>query len=1227
MEAEDAVSTNFAREPTLIFDASGLRALQLNRSTGVEGLGSFYADFVFTVPSAGTWELWYGGTPPGPRDEASPSYASPFQYTVDAQPPVAVFQESDTIIGSYSPGYYWNRVGDVTLDGQRHTLRFEITQKRRADARYFFYLDCFFLVRMEGGQRVVSAPLPAVFPSDLGAAGIPAPFLSIDDALIKVRDAPDKTQPLVDLALSYTMLGDYLNALKYLNKAAVLDPLSAEITLLIAKNRIWKGDTADGLRAYRDLLQRNPRQLTLWLEAGKVAAWAGRFDESISFLHDGLVQFPGNTDLAVNLGLTEVWAGRGQDAEIVFKDAEARAANNAAKLKDIARAYRVNGYPDRALKTYEAAIKADPRDLESYMLIAQTLQGLGRTADAADTLRRVSDTFAPSDRLSTFLEAFTDREGMKNQVMTQYRDSLAKNPDNLVLRQLLAQTYFWNGMKANAVAEYRNIIDNDAYISVRAMEHSTEALLGSIDAGALLRDWLTRAPGLAQKKRAALSAQQQKAAQAAAARDAAAKTLDKATAAQAAAKPGKDVDAAASAQAAAHDALAAAEAAAAREAAALASRAADAAALSERLADVSARVAAVEKTLADQLPLDTAAEQELSRAVKGTGWRFDRNGLLADLARDAADSPLARLLSARISLMDGQSASVESALAPLRIEGSVDAKLVLARSRLAAGKVADAAPLLQDLAAAPAADVPSYVGDLAALSAQLAAEPAAAPAPDAATADATTVDTAAAVAQAAQAARDLAGFESAVSASLGRLSNALAGLRTLYRHGIIRAFHSFDEQVVSLRNDLGDYYLAGNPPQLPEAIAQFTKVLAVSPGDLSATFRLGKVYQWQGDWKAALDSYALVYAADPGYENVASLYNDVERAHADTVAALSSYFEEPQRALWHAEASYSLPVSSTAGIALGYQTDAVRIQRPVNGVEQASSYQVHDVSVGTPLSLFGGAFTLTPALGGTLEANGLYQATDASGALTGTDLFGVAAAEPYVRVDTSLSVPNTLYLAATARYGRQWETWDPMRTPVYDASAEANLNTFLSFIDAWPLHDTSLRTYGKFEYLYRAGFAYENVLVTALQEIAVNVLKGGDPYGVLTLVGNVTYQHSDQVGATDYYAPPDVFMAGANLVGSTWIGTGGGDVLGLSARIYGGSYLEEAFTAAEIPRIKGEAETDVSLTRGNGTYSLAVVANATYNLALAAALADPWDYWSVYVRLGYTAKLPKLRAP
>ena len=42
LEAEDAVSTNFAKEPTLNYSASGYRTVQLSRYTGLRGDGKIY---------------------------------------------------------------------------------------------------------------------------------------------------------------------------------------------------------------------------------------------------------------------------------------------------------------------------------------------------------------------------------------------------------------------------------------------------------------------------------------------------------------------------------------------------------------------------------------------------------------------------------------------------------------------------------------------------------------------------------------------------------------------------------------------------------------------------------------------------------------------------------------------------------------------------------------------------------------------------------------------------------------------------------------------------------------------------------------------------------------------------------------------------------------------------------------------------------------------------------
>jgi hypothetical protein len=149
-----------------------------------------------------------------------------------------------------------------------------------------------------------------------------------------------------------------------------------------------------------------------------------------------------------------------------------------------------------------------------------------------------------------------------------------------------------------------------------------------------------------------------------------------------------------------------------------------------------------------------------------------------------------------------------------------------------------------------------------------------------------------------------------------------------------------------------------------------------------------------------------------------------------------------------------------------------------------------------------------------------------------------------------------------------------------------------------------------------------NFLYTALQEVAVNILKGGSPYTVIALTGNVTWQDSAFVEPFLYYAPNSVFLAGGGITASTWIAAGGGSVVGLSLRAYGGSYLESAFKPGTIHRVKAEGEANVSYTSGNAAWTLTVLGNGTWNLE-----TPSWDYWSLFLRLGCTLTLPELLAP
>ena len=319
IEGEDAVATNFNREPILNYSCSGYRTLQLNQATGLQGDSVYYADYVFYVEEDGVYEFWYGGTPPGNRDELLTSFSSPFRFILDSFYEYDIYREDVNVAGGYAPAYYWNSVSELTLSKGEHRIRFEVPIRRSFDSKYFFYLDNFFLIKKENGVRILTGNIPKIFPSDMDDRSMDSPFKSIEDYEILIRDNPEQSRNYIEISMIYSLIGDYLSSLKNLRKALLLEPDDSDIILLIAKNLIWKGAYQDGLYYFSDLLKLVPERVDYWAEAGKVAAWTGQYETSKEFFDDGIEMFPDNLNLQANLGITYLWEGDPAAADKQFK--------------------------------------------------------------------------------------------------------------------------------------------------------------------------------------------------------------------------------------------------------------------------------------------------------------------------------------------------------------------------------------------------------------------------------------------------------------------------------------------------------------------------------------------------------------------------------------------------------------------------------------------------------------------------------------------------------------------------------------------------------------------------------------------------------------------------------------------------------------------------------------------------------------------------------------------
>jgi tetratricopeptide (TPR) repeat protein len=1170
VEGEEAVSTNFCKEPTLNYSTSGSRTLQLNRTTGLQAGAAFYAEYVFYVEEPGSYEFWYGGTPPGSGEEIYPAYASPFHYSFNDEESNPAYREDIVVAEQYTPVYYWCLVEEREFRQGQHTLRFIVDEKRNYDGRYFFYLDCFFLVRKVDGKRLLSEPLPEVFPENPGSRAIDYPFRDIEDYLIIIREDPGHIEPYVDLSYIYSLVGDYLNALKHLRRAITLDPDNLNLLHLQAKNRIWKGDIQEGLDGYSELLVLEPDKLDRWIEAGKIAAWTGRYDDSVAFFEAGLEKFPDNMDLMVNLGLTYLWSGREREANELFRQTKEIAAVDAPKLIELGNVFRLNGYPDRAVEIYREAIKRYPSNLEAYLLLEETYFNTEQQEKAEEAAQSIASTFVQSEKLSQTLELFHKKMEMKLRIMTEYESLLKDNPDNLELRELLAQTYFWNGYKSRGIEEYRHILLNHSFRSMTKLVADSYSLLEILDQSYIYRYLFAQVSSGTLEKEKTLKT-----------------TLDKYK----------------SAQKAFDSFLAKAEEAknkgeklpvpegddpqdilnSAGKELANSLRAAKSFLESYgKLTDSFDSIYTSQSGLLAQLQGKEAKDDEVfQKIIKSSRWRWDKTSTITELEEQKAN-PLAQYLLGRTSMFDGKLTVSEKLFSLKELSGSIstDYRHALFQSVLWQGKTEDALSMLDDSEADLVNSVP-YLANLSALSKSLISEEGVVYAD---------VDEA----RVEQAVQDLARVRKDAADLNKKAEESQGGMISLLSSRLERYIYHLQENTYLLRRELGDYYF--NEENLEDAIYQYQQVLAIDPWDIGTIYRLGNVYEWNGNWRQAMQNYERIYYQDPLYENAAQLYNQLSRLRADSAAFSAYTLADTSRVIIHTEASYLHPAGALFGWNIKYEADSSRLYVPPTP-EDPSIYRVQTVTFGLPFELLSGRWKVRPQAGVVLWDSQLADPT------------GI---EPAFAMDTSLALGSAVYLSGGYRFERQEVTFTPTRNPVYHHSGELSIGVNLSFIDAYPFRDSSMRTYGKVAFLTDSNIIYEG-----LQELNIGLLTIDKPYITLKLLVNFLMQDSKFEEEKDYYTPRGVLVAGGGLMGSSWFNIGEESALGITLRASGAFYGDHMFTPSESARAQMDFEGNLEYVKGEAVIFMGAQYSTTY----------PLDYWSFLVRMGFTTRLSRLLAP
>jgi tetratricopeptide (TPR) repeat protein len=1211
VEGEEAVATNFDKEPKLNFGCSGQKTLQLNKSRDTEAGLTYYADYVFYTDEPGTYELWYGGTPPGPKETLLPSYGSPFEYVIDnAASGVSVYRENSVVMENYSPVYYWTVIGTEKLGAGEHSVRFNVKEKRRFDGKYFFYLDCFFFVRKDGGRRNPGKLLPEVFPKTLEEKRQNLAFRSIDDCMISIRDNPGTIAPLIEISRIYSLLGDNLSAIKFLKRAWNIDAEDQDVLLLLAKNDIWRGEITEGLDYYSELLSIDPSRLLLWLEAGKVAGWMGIYEESIDFFTQGLAKFPGNLDLLANLGLTYLWAGMKSEAEDTFKKARDLVKNDVKAQKQLGRTFMTAGYPDLAAELYADAIASAPADVESYLLLAGAYFVMNKNDDVTNVKSLIAKTFAPSERLTQYTNLFFQKLGLRDQAIANYEATLKTHQDDLALREMLSQAYYWRGRTRDAIFESLNLL---AFYLFRDLSNSDKASFGylevidRLEADSAFLESLKKNFEKTQRDLRLKTDEYNKALRTLADYRA------KKKAAEDAGKKWSEPEMNPS------ETLAASEAELRRIVGEI-----------DLLAQQYDRVAASVAKLTDQVKpfSDQNAEEEKSfqKRIEQIKWIYDRQSYEAELGDVAGRGfALARNVLARLSLAnDSGSKALKQLELAKGVSNAPELEFSLVEAYIKEGELEKAAAVFdgaQDKLRAYApylADFISFVKSLGKTPSPGSVNVLADELPDRAKETESILS---------KIVRDSDGL-------LKTAQKAGASVLALYKQKMIRAFFAFEEETYLMRNELGDYFIKSD---FTRAIIQYKRVLAIDPWDISALSRLGSAYDKAGEWQKAQEYYKRVFWADPTYENPAERYNKIAREHADSLNTSTSYLVDSGSTEWDAKALYEIELNELLGFSAEYKGWAKRVylSTPLDP-ENTGEYTVQNLMLGLPISFANIGLKVTPQAGITATLNDVFYNTVFTRPATPVDFLTYGSYYPAIKVYFATDPERIMSANGNVSFDVYKETLGVTHVEprIYEIGGDCNLNLSLKPLKTPVLKNLSARLYGEGHYLLDStlseGF---NLIWAALAELSFAIISIEDPSINLSIFANAFYQDTtspiDEASLAKYYMPQNVLITGGGLTFSSYFNSSENSVIGLgfaAGVFYAGQYENWIFNG-EAPgyrnRLKIQADLNIEYTRDNATFYVKPEFVVTPNLVT----SNFWDYWDFYVTAGINVNLPSLLAP
>lgn len=205
-----------------------------------------------------------------------------------------------------------------------------------------------------------------------------------------IDSKPDHVDARRGLASIYYDLGDYLKAIPLLEEVANLDRTDGRSLRLIGLMYKDMQKIADAVPAYEESLQRDPNPSDasdVRLELAECWLAQARANDVLRILESDH-----SSSAAAFRAEALISLGRVEEATALLDDALKGDPNHSVLRRLRAERYRAAGDPAAGARLLENVVAKNPNDFRSREQLALCLEAIGKTAEAAEHLRKVRET-------------------------------------------------------------------------------------------------------------------------------------------------------------------------------------------------------------------------------------------------------------------------------------------------------------------------------------------------------------------------------------------------------------------------------------------------------------------------------------------------------------------------------------------------------------------------------------------------------------------------------------------------------------------------------------------------------------------------------------------------------------------------------------------------------------------------------------------------------------------